>query len=66
LGKDWYPIKDMHLPEVVKEVMSMSVGDTLRIDGIGVMKLGQVFYQPHRDVDLIVKEIGLICSRLDA
>jgi hypothetical protein len=56
----------MHLPEVVKEVMSMSVGDTLRIDGIGVMKLGQVFYQPHRDVDLIVKEIGLICSRLDA
>ncbi len=59
-------IKDMHNREVISKVLLMKIGDRFKIIGLGLLEIVNIHYQPHKDVDYIIKEVGFTCRRLDA
>jgi hypothetical protein len=63
---EYHFIKDMHLPEMIKKIMLAKIGDFFDIRGLGMLKIANIHYQPHKDGNAIVKEICLVCNRVDA
>lgn len=60
-----YFIKDMDSQKVAKKILITKRGDYFNIKGLGMLRVVNIHYNPHHDKNETIKEIGLVCNRVD-
>jgi hypothetical protein len=62
IGIRHYYIKDISNYQVVRSIITAKAGDKINVRGLGLLKIVNTIFHPHKDGEITVFEVGLVCN----